>query len=240
MTIFGGTGMEASDRGLESLEAFKDSFTSTGSRSNLNFKFLKNLTTEEAGNFFQELLWKIGQSIDDGDFIRILEHVVLWQVEAYDRLGKWAYEHGPFTPLQKPLSESRLALIASSGHFVEGMDPEPFGVKGMTQAEAVQRIGDFLKEEPDLSIIPKDTPLEKLRVRHGGYDIHGACADPDVAFPLRRLKELERLRAFGELNDEAYSFVGAASQMRILNHAGPRWVARLKEQDIDVALMVPL
>jgi D-proline reductase (dithiol) PrdB len=161
-------------------------------------------------------------------------------VKAYDRKGKWEYDQGPFTPLRKPLSESRLALITSSGHFVEGRDPEPFGVKDMTQAEAVQRIDDFLKAEPELSIIPVDTPLEKLRVRHGGYDITGAQADPDVAFPIRRLKELEKLGAFEKLSDEAYSFVGAASQTRILNHVGPQWVDRLKGQGVDVAMMVPL
>jgi hypothetical protein len=232
--------MEVNAKDQETLEAFKDSFTSTGSRSDLNFKFLKNLSAEDVGTFFQELLRKMGQSINDGDINRILEHVYQWQVDAYDRRGKWEYDEGPFAPLQKPLSESRLALITSSGHFVEGMDPEPFGVKGMTQAEAVQRIDDFLKEAPDLSIIPTNTPLENLRVRHGGYDISGALADPDVAFPLRRLKELEGRGAFGKLHEEAYSFVGAASQVRILNHVGTRWVEKLKEQSIDAALMVPL
>jgi D-proline reductase (dithiol) PrdB len=232
--------MEANNKERESLEAFKNSFTSTGSRSDLNFKFLKNLSTEEAGIFLQDLLRKFGDSINDGDFTRLMEHVYLGQVKAYDRKGKWEYDQGPFTPLQKPLSESRLALITSSGHFVEGMDPEPFGVKGMTQAEAVQRIDDFLKAEPELSIVPVDTPLEKLRVRHGGYDIAGAQADPDVAFPIRKLKELENSGAFGKLNDEAYSFVGAASQTRILNHVGPQWVDRLKGQGVDVAMMVPL
>jgi len=232
--------MDVSNQDQESLDDFKNSFTSTGSRSDLNFKFLKNLSTEEAGNFFQDLLRKLGQSINDGDFNRILEHVYLWQVKAYDRKGKWVYEQGPFTPLQKPMSEVRLALITSSGHFLEGMDPEPLGVKEMTQAEAVRRISDFLKEEPDLSVIPADTPHEKLRVRHGGYDISGAQIDPDVSFPLRRLKELEQLGVFGELHDEAYSFVGAAAQLRILNHAGPRWVDRLKKQSIDAVLMVPL
>jgi hypothetical protein len=232
--------VEINAKGQETLEEFKDSFTSTGARSDLNFKFLKNLSVEEAGSFFQELLKKIGQSINDGDLNRILEHVYLWQVKAYDRQGKWEYDHGPFAPLRTPLSEARVALIASSGHFVQGMDPEPFGVKDMTQAEAVRRISDFLKEEPDLSVIPTDTSLEKLQVRHGGYDISGAQVDPDVAFPLRRLKELEQQGTFGKLHEEAYSFVGAASQTRILKHVGPQWVDRLKAQNVDAAILVPL
>jgi D-proline reductase (dithiol) PrdB len=232
--------MEAEQKDQESFEAFKNSFTSTGSRSNLNFKFLKNLSDLEAGQFFRDLLEKLSESIDDGDFQRIVDHIYLAQIQAYDRKGKWEYEEGPFTPLQKPLSKARLALIASSGHFIEGMDPEPFGVKDMTQAEAVSRISDFLKSEPELSIIPIDAPRESLRVRHGGYDIHGALIDPNVTFPLDRLMELNREGQFGELHQTAYSFVGAASQMRILNHAGPRWVRMLKEQNIDAALMVPV
>jgi D-proline reductase (dithiol) PrdB len=232
--------METVTEDRESLEAFKDSFTSTGSRSDLNFKFLKNLSIQEAGDFFQDLLHKVGQSINDGDLHRILEHVYTSQVKAYDRDGKWEYDRAPFAPLNKPLSRARLALITSSGHFVEGMDPEPFGVKGMTQAEAVRRIGDFLKTKPDLSVIPIDTPLENLRVRHGGYDISGAQMDPNVAFPLWRLRELEQEGIFGELHREAYSFVGAAAQLQILNHAGPQWVERLRERSIDAALMIPL
>ncbi|MGO1469365.1 MULTISPECIES: hypothetical protein [Bacillota] len=41
----------------------------------------------------------------------------------------------------------------------------------MTQQEAINRIGEFIKEKPTLSFIPKDTPVDKLYVRHGGYDI---------------------------------------------------------------------
>jgi len=224
----------------ESFESFKNSFTSTGSRSDLNFKFLKNLSTRDTATFFQDLLRMLGESLDDGDFQRIVDHICRAQIGAYDTKSKWEYEEGPFAPLRKPLSEARLALLTSSGHFVEGLDPEPFGVKGMTQAEAVRRISDFLKSEPELSIIPMDTPRENILVRHGGYDIKGALIDPNVAFPLDRLLELEQEGLFGELHHEAYSFVGAASQMRLMNHAGPQWVKLLKEKDIDAVIMVPV
>lgn len=224
----------------ESFESFKNSFTSTGSRSDLNFKFLKNLSNRDAATFFQDLLRMLGESLDDGDFQRIVDHIYRAQIGTYDTKSKWEYEEGPFAPLRKSLSEARLALLTSSGHFVEGLDPEPFGVKGMTQAEAVRRISDFLKSEPELSIIPIDTPHESILVRHGGYDIKGALIDPNVAFPLDRMLELEQEGVFGELHHEAYSFVGATSQMRLMNHAGPQWVKLLKEQNVDAVLMVPV
>ena len=67
----------------------------------------------------------------------------------------------PFTVLEKPLSEVRLALMASSGHFVDGDDPNPFGCEKMTQEAAQQRVMDFLKAEPVLSEIPMDTPAAR-------------------------------------------------------------------------------
>ena len=223
----------------ESFEEFKKSFA-YGSRSDLGFKFLSNLSDQDAGTFFQDLLWKLGDAFDDGRFDRIVEHAYEWQVHAYAAAGQWAYEDGPFTPLRKPLSESRLVLMASSGHFVDGNDPEPFGVKNMTQEEAMERILDFIRSEPRLSAIGAGTPKGKLRVRHGGYDIRGAQADPNVVFPYEILLELEREGRIGEVVQEAYSFVGACSQRRILKESGPRWVRLLQEQQADAALLVPV
>jgi hypothetical protein len=223
----------------ESFEAFKKSFF-YGSRGDLNFKFLSSLSDEEAGRFLQELLWKLGDAYDDGDFERLIQHATEWQVRAYDGVGSWQYEEGPFMPLAKPVSEARLALLTSSGHFVAGDDPEPFGVKEMSQEEAAARIGDFLKAPPVLSSIPFDAPADGLRVRHGGYDIRGSQADRNVTLPIDRLVELEREGAIGALLPVAYSFVGAAAQRPLLKETGPQWVELLREQEVDGALLVPV
>lgn len=223
----------------ESFEEFKNSF-SYGSRSDMNFKFLKNLSDEDASGFFRDLLWKLGDAIDDGDFERVAEHIFQTQALAYAGPSRFIYETGPFTPLTKPLSELRLALFTSSGHFVEGDDPKPFGVENLTQQEAEARINDFLKEEPQLSVIPMDTSEDKLRVRHGGYDVRGARADPNVNFPITRLKELQREGHLSQLHSLAYSFVGACAQLRLLNHTGPDWARLLKEQQIEAVLLVPV
>ncbi|MFQ5742502.1 MAG: glycine/sarcosine/betaine reductase selenoprotein B family protein [Acidobacteriota bacterium] len=227
----------------ESFEEFKNSFF-YGSRTDLLFKFLKSLEAPQAAEFFRALLESLGECLDDGDFNRVIELVVDWQVRGYEASegGKspWVYDDAPFTPLAKPLSGSRLALLTSSGHFVDGDDPEPFGVKKMSQQEAVSRIGDFLKVAPQLSAIPFDTPRGKLRVRHGGYDIRGAQAEPNVVLPLDRLRELEAEGAIGELLPEAFSFVGAASQLRLIKESAPAWAAMLQQRGVDVALLVPV
>ena len=196
------------DADQESFVEFKNSF-SYGTRTDLNFKFLKGLPAEDAAQFFQELLYKLTDTFDDGELDRILDHVFAWQARAYAGAGQWIYDEGPFMTLRKPLATARVALLTSSGHFVDGDDPEPFGVKHMTQSEATARIDEFLKVEPELSVIPVQTPAERLCVRHGGYDIRSAQADPNVVFPLERLRELVDVGRIGELAANAYSFVGA-------------------------------
>lgn len=223
----------------ESFAEFKDSF-SYGARNDLNFKFLSKLSAGDAAQFFQELLWKLGDAYDDGDFDRLVQHAFEWQVRAYDGLATRTYEDGPFTPLAKAVADARLALLTSSGHFVEGDDPQPFGVKEMSQEEAVARVGEFLRMAPQLSAIPVDTPKQRLRVRHGGYDIRGAQADPNVTLPIERLQELEQEGIIGALAPQAYSFVGATAQTPLLKESGPQWVEMLRQQQVDAALLVPV
>jgi len=225
--------------GSETLQAFKDSF-SYGSRTDLNFKFLKALSENDAAKYLQELLRKVGDTLDDGNLDRLTNHVIGGQVCAYSGESHWRYDDGPFVPFNKPIARSRLALLTSSGHFVEGNDPKPFGVKNMTQEEATERISEFLQTAPELSTIPMDTPREKLRVRHGGYDIRGAQADPNVAFPYERLRELKREGIIGEMTPDAYCFVGACAQTRLLKQKGPGWVNLLRQQQVDAALLVPV
>lgn len=225
----------------ETFEEFRESF-SYGSRSNLDFKFLKSLSDPEAAEFFEGLLDHIGNSYDKGRLDDIIDHVVEWQARGYtpapDAKRTWVYEEGPFTNPSKPLAESRVALLTSSGHFTE--DPGPFGVVGMTQQEAEDRINDFLKVAPDLSRVPVNSTGDELTVRHGGYDITSVALDHNVALPIDILRELDDAGVIGELYPEAFSFVGAAAQRRLQKQTAPEWTAMLQDADIDVALLIPL
>jgi len=227
----------------ETFEEFRRSF-SYGSRSDLNFKFLKSLPDEEAAQFFRELLDLLGDAYDHGGLDPLIQLAIDWQIRGYQpREGatrRWVYEDGPFAEPARPVSESRVALVTSSGHFVVGDDPRPFDVENMTQDEAEDRIDEFLKTPPNLSRIPVDTVHGDLRVRHGGYDITSAASDPGVAFPVTALRELEAEGAIGKLHEDAFSFPGAAAQMRIIKESGPAWAQMLADQAVDAVLLVPV
>jgi len=223
----------------ETFAEFKDSFA-YGSRTDLAFKFLKGLRPEEAAAFLQALLEKVGETIDDGDADRLVQHAYEWQVHAYATAERrFAYDDGPFTPLPAPLRQCRVALLTSSGHFVDGEDPRPLGVEEMTQQEATARINEFLREAPRLSVIPSTTPSSSLRVRHGGYDIRAAVTDPNVVFPLDRLREFAAEGVIGELAPRAYSFVGAAAQAPLKRETAPGWAALLRGEGVDAVVLVP-
>lgn len=227
----------------ETLEEFRKSFF-YGSRSNLDVKFLARLPDAEAAEFLAELLGAVSTAVDDGDAGRVAEVVRRWQVRAYlpdeAERSRFAYGEGPFTSPSKPLTASRVALLTSSGHFVDGDDPRPFGELAMTQAEAEARVGDFLREAPVLSAIPVDTPLDRLRVRHPGYPVHAVAADAEVALPIGLLRRLAAEGHIGEVAPTAYSFVGATSQLRLRDKAAPEWAGQLRSEEVDVVLLVPV
>ena len=228
---------------MESFEDFKNSF-SYGSRNDLTFKFLKKLPAEDAAEFFRLLLDEIGHTFDDGDLERIHRLVYHWQVRGYapdpEVTPAFVYDDGPFTRLPKPLAECRVGLLTSSGQFVEGDDPEPFGVTGMTQEEASRRIDDFMRATPELSEIHRDTHADEIRVRHGGYDVRGAETDHNVTLPRDALVEAEMNGVIGEFADTMFSFVGATSQGRLRAKALPIWIERLRAERIDALVLVPV
>lgn len=230
------------EEGRESLADFKDSF-SYRSRNDLTFKFLARMDETAAAELLRLLLVESGGLLDHGDTGDLIDLIVDAQAAAYSTRtlpDRYHYDSAPFTRPARAVADSTVALLTSSGHFVAGDDPRPFGVPDMTQEEAARRIGDFLKAEPDLSAVPVDAPREATRVRHGGYDIRGSAADRNVTFPVDRLRELEGDGKIGRLLPDAFSFVGAASQGRILRSAGPAWADMLVGRGADVALLVPV
>ncbi len=223
----------------ETFESFKKSFF-YGTRSDMNFKFLAHLSDDQASDFFRGLLARLADAYDSGDTVPVFEHIRQSQILSYAQETRAVYDTGPFTPVGTALSQTRLMLLTSSGHFVDGDDPNPLGMENMTQTQAEQQIQSFLKESPALSAIPVDTPIDRLVVRHGGYDVRGARRDANVNLPLQRLKELLADGIFAGLSDPVYSFVGACSQIRLLKKDGPLWVQRFKAHKADAALLVPV
>ena len=134
----------------------------------------------------------------------------------------------PWTPLQKPLKKSRLALVTSAGLVLPGQEPFDESIRG----------GDYSVRE-----IPSDTDISTLIDAHrsGLYDHAGLRQDPNLAFPLDRLHELVQNGRIGYLNHRHLSYMGSITAPgRLIKKTAPEDVRRLVKDGVDAALLVPV
>ncbi len=128
----------------------------------------------------------------------------------------------PWTPIEKPLSSLRIALMASGG--VYHADQEPFHFRNDTSERE----------------IPTESDPAELRVAHFGYDITDAQRDPGCVLPLRALRELESEDVIGSFVDPALSFMGGIYSTRlVLEEVAPRFRDFVLRQEADLAYLVP-
>jgi D-proline reductase (dithiol) PrdB len=134
----------------------------------------------------------------------------------------------PWTPMKKPLGECRLALVSSAGLVTAGQTEFDDSIRG----------GDYSFRE-----IPTDTELSALIDTHRSdlYDHSGLRQDPNLAFPLDRLRELAEKRRIGSLNHRHLSFMGSITAPgRLAKQTAPAAARKLAEDKVDIALLVPV
>lgn len=134
----------------------------------------------------------------------------------------------PFQPLKRPLAESRVALVSSAGFTLAQQPPFDASIRG----------GDTSVRE-----IPRDVDVSVLKSSHRSqaFDSSGMLEDPNLAFPLDRLRELRRLGWIGSLAPRHLSFMGSITAPgRLIKQTAPEAVAKLVEDEVDVALLVPV
>lgn len=148
----------------------------------------------------------------------------------YERLGyapyRWYYaeEPPPWAPLRKPLAESRVGMLSTSGAYVVG------------------QIAYYYKDDTSTRRIPKATPAEQIHFSHITENyLANPRRDPHCIVPTEALSELEAQGVIGELADDVLSCMGGVySQRRVREETLPEVTAIFQEQNIDVALLVPM
>lgn len=134
----------------------------------------------------------------------------------------------PWAPLAEPLSECRLALVSSAGMVLPGQEPFDESVKG----------GDWSFRE-----VPADTEVASLRETHRSeaFDHQGMRRDPNLAFPLDRVRELAAEGRIGNIAPRHVSIMGSISAPGLfLRDTAPEIARRLVADGVDAALLVPV
>ena len=133
----------------------------------------------------------------------------------------------PWTPVKKPLTESRVALITTAG--VHHKDHAPFNME--------DRDGD-----PTFRNINPKRSYYDLMITHDYYDHSNADKDMNIVFPLQRLIELQREGLIGECASNHYGFMGHILGRHIhtlLHESAPAVANRLLKDNVDLVFLTP-
>ena len=134
-------------------------------------------------------------------------------------------ERVSWTPLSRPLSKCVVALASTAG--VRLKDQPPY---------------DLMNEHGDWSFreIPGDVSVRDLVVTHSHYDTTDANADPNVVFPIDRLRELAADGTVGELSPLHVGMMGwNPDGGHVRDVTAPAVAARLQEAGADVVVLTP-
>lgn len=138
-----------------------------------------------------------------------------------------AFADTPWTPLRRPLSDCRVALVTTGGLYRPGVDV-PFD-------------GDAVAGDPSFRTIPASTDPATLAIAHAHYPHGPAEADMNTVFPLELLREAAMAEVIGEVAPTHYSTMGYvvhADELAMVT--APMLAALMREDGVDVALLVPV
>jgi D-proline reductase (dithiol) PrdB len=131
-------------------------------------------------------------------------------------------------PIRRPLPEARIALVSSAGLVLAGDEPFDMRLRG----------GD-----PSYRIVPSEADPASLVDSHRSeaFDHAGMRDDPNLAFPLERMRELEAAGVIGSLAPRAVSVMGSITAPgRFVRETAPAIVELLRADRVDGALLVPV
>ena len=140
---------------------------------------------------------------------------------------RWAhFEDVPFTPLKKPLAESRVVLISTSEIAVR---------------DAERDDGDAQSIVGGMYSIPSSVPADRLHSLSHSYDKAATTIeDVDAFYPTTALHEAVKSGRIGSLAERFHGVYNAYSQRRTRERDAMEVLQRCREDGADVAVLVPV
>ncbi|MEN8159810.1 MAG: hypothetical protein ABFS41_07055 [Myxococcota bacterium] len=142
----------------------------------------------------------------------------------YGKPYQWAHHDDvPFAPLPKPLAECRVAAITTASPLGTRTDPGSLRAgKGVWSA-------------------PIDPAPERLYTDHLSWDKQATHTDDVESFlPLAALRSFAESGQIGSVAPRFHGVPTDYSQRRNVEVDAPEILRRLREDAVDVALLVPL
>ena len=136
----------------------------------------------------------------------------------------------PWTPLSKPLSECKVAMLSSGGIAMK--DDKPFDQENERQ--------NPWWGDPSYRIIPKTATEQEVDIYHLHIDPVFARQDINCLLPIQRLNEMEEAGEIGSAAESHYSIMGYLPRPEeMLEKSVPAIIQQLKFEHVDVVILVP-
>lgn len=166
------------------------------------------------------------------DYVRYIDKTH----EYYRNLGyskTYGYAHNediPFTPLKKPLSESRVTIVSTAQFVMTDSD-----------GNAVEDVHMVGTNEVEVFTIPSGWPVSRIRSTSEDHDRYQTkMKDIDAFFPTTRLNELVDEGVLGSLSKNFFRTLPNYSHRITTEVDAPEILRQCLEDKVDVALMCPV
>lgn len=167
----------------------------------------------------------VGTPLDPSAYTEKYEKWIEFITSNHHASNPRVVETQAFTPLRRPLSESKVALVSSAGVHLE--DQPPFHIE-TAAGDSTYRL------------LPDDLDLRRLRFTHTHYDTASAQKDPNTVFPLDRLHEAVAGDRIGSTSPVHIGMMGFnPDPTPIAQTTAPAVAEVLAEACVDVVVLVP-
>lgn len=137
----------------------------------------------------------------------------------------------PWTPLEKPLAECRVTLVSTAGIYAKGDAPFDY-----ERERREPTWGDPTHRE-----ISRTAGQDDCEYSHLHVDTGFLARDRNVAWPVDIFLEYEREGKIGRLAETLYSIMGYIPNFHpLVKRTVPRMIAKMREEGVGAAVLVPV
>jgi D-proline reductase (dithiol) PrdB len=152
-----------------------------------------------------------------------------YQILGYGAPYEWAsHDDVPFAPLQKPLSEARIAIVTTAAPFQPDKGDQGPGAPYNGESKFFQVYATAIDPFPD------------VRIAHIAIDrAHTTASDIASYFPLTAMMKLANAGYIGSISPRFYGLPTNRSQRTTRDIDSPALLAFCKEDNVDAVVLVP-
>jgi D-proline reductase (dithiol) PrdB len=144
------------------------------------------------------------------------------------------YEGIPWTPLEKPVRDSRFGLVTSAGLYDKGND-KPFDLE--------RELSEPTWGDPTARMIQRSIPRSQIGISHLHLNTQPILDDPNIVLPLDRFEEFLDQGKIGALADTHFSLMGyqgfPPDPSTWREQTGPQIADHFKSEGVDCVLLTP-